>query len=355
MNFNARRMLKYGRASQSEQSPLAGSACRRIHDNHETGLSILVRFGISGILLAGLVTSAGAQAGGSATYYLNRGVERYKAGDFEAAIVDFSEAIEINSGFVKRPTRKLSDSNFNNNQKADIAHDDRIIVADSFNAVAYYNRGMSWYAKGDDDRAIDDFNTVIGINPRYLDAYLIRGRVWHSKGDLARAIADYDRAIVLDPHSAFAYNNRGIARKDVPDLPGAISDFDRAITLDPQLVAAYINRGAARCAVGDMAGATADLNYAIAREPFNSSAYNNRGTIRQAAGDLTAALDDYNKAILLDPENALAYLNRGLAHLQQLNMAEAEMDFKQALELDPELKPDIERLVARGNQRNKDR
>jgi len=348
-------MLKEARASQSEEHALAGRTRSQIPRIRELGISVLALVGVSAVLVAGLVTTTGAQTNSSATYHLKRGVERYHARDFEAAIADFSEAIEIHSGLVKSPGKNRHRSNFKDQQKAEIADDDRIIVADSFNALAYYNRGMAWQAKGDVDRALDDFNQAIAINPRYRDAYLIRGRAWHSKGGFNRAIADYNQAMALDPRSALAYNNRGIARKDLQDLAGAITDFDQALRLDPRLVQAYINRGAARCAVGDLAGATADLNQAISSDPHNPMAYNNRGTIRQAAGDFTGALADYNQAIRLDPESALAYVNRGLTRLQQGDLDGAETDFARALSLAPALKPRIERFLRRKSPRDKER
>jgi len=42
---------------------------------------------------------------------------------------------------------------------------------DSNSAQAYYNRGNTWYEKGDYDRAISDYNKAIELNPTYADAY----------------------------------------------------------------------------------------------------------------------------------------------------------------------------------------
>src|SRR5712692_10372159 len=107
MNFVAFKMLTRNRASQHEERALAGRTHYEIPAIHEMGGSTLALVGISVVLLAGLVTTARAQATSSATYYLDRGVESYIARDFEAAIAYFSEAIEINSGFAKSPAKKL--------------------------------------------------------------------------------------------------------------------------------------------------------------------------------------------------------------------------------------------------------
>jgi tetratricopeptide (TPR) repeat protein len=64
-------------------------------------------------------------------------------------------------------------------------------------------------------------------------SYYNRGNTWYAKGELDRAIADYDLAIVFDPHNAKTYYNRGLARYDQKHLSAAIADFTRAIELNP--------------------------------------------------------------------------------------------------------------------------
>src|SRR5262249_42141803 len=86
----------------------------------------------------GGVSSAAAQTSTSAKNYLKHGIERYLARDFEAAIADFSEAIAINSGLVKLSRTNPGTLRFNHNQRSAVADDGNIVVADAFNALAYY-------------------------------------------------------------------------------------------------------------------------------------------------------------------------------------------------------------------------
>jgi tetratricopeptide (TPR) repeat protein len=69
-------------------------------------------------------------------------------------------------------------------------------------AHIYGWRGNSYVGKGEYDRAIADYDEVIGLDPKYASAYNGRGFAYHSRGDDERAIADYDEAIRLDPKSA---------------------------------------------------------------------------------------------------------------------------------------------------------
>jgi tetratricopeptide (TPR) repeat protein len=70
---------------------------------------------------------------------------------------------------------------------------------------------MAWSAKGDLDRAIEDYGQAIGLAPKHASAYAGRAVAWRRKGDLDRAIADDDQAIGLEPTNAYAYFNRGMA------------------------------------------------------------------------------------------------------------------------------------------------
>ena len=76
-------------------------------------------------------------------------------------------------------------------------------------AIAYTNRAVAYYHKGDLDSALADYNDAIRLDPTYERAYDDRGNVYRRKGDLDRALADYNQAIHLDPKYAAAYDNRG--------------------------------------------------------------------------------------------------------------------------------------------------
>ena len=63
--------------------------------------------------------------------------------------------------------------------------------------------------KGDSDRAIEDFNKTINLNPNYVDAHNNRGVAYGEKGDFDRAIKDFNKVIELNPNYAEVYSNRG--------------------------------------------------------------------------------------------------------------------------------------------------
>jgi len=65
-----------------------------------------------------------------------------------------------------------------------------------------------------------------------------QGNTYRELGQHERAIEDYNEAIRLNPEYAVAYNNRGYAYKLQGKKAEAIADFEKFITLsnNPQLI-----------------------------------------------------------------------------------------------------------------------
>jgi tetratricopeptide (TPR) repeat protein len=64
--------------------------------------------------------------------------------------------------------------------------------------------------KGENDRAIANFNDAILLSPNYARAFVRRGQAYYNKGDYDRAIADLNEGIRLDPNYSVAFFGRGL-------------------------------------------------------------------------------------------------------------------------------------------------
>src|SRR6266852_3068097 len=144
-------------------------------------------------------------------------------------------------------------------------------------AIAFYNRGVTWEKKKELERAIADFNEAIRLNPHYVPAFYDRGVTWEKKKDYDRAIADYNEAIRLNPKYALAFNNRGIAWGEKKDYDRAIADYNEAIKLNPKGALAFNNRGNAWYEKKDYDRAIADYSEAIRLNPQFADVFGNRG------------------------------------------------------------------------------
>lgn len=129
--------------------------------------------------------------------FLDRGLNKAQAGDFKAAVLEFSQAIQINPN----------------------------------NAQAYHNRGMARFKLGEIARAIEDFTQALRLNPNYTEAYVERGNAYRQLQDYQRAIIDYSQTVQLDTKDAKAYYNRGVAYSELGDKQKAIEDYQTALQL----------------------------------------------------------------------------------------------------------------------------
>ena len=118
------------------------------------------------------------------------------------------------------------------------------VVRKSFNkARGYNNLGISYNKKGQHDRAIEDYNKAIAIDPNYAHAYYNRGTVYgRDKVQYDRAIEDFNKAIQLDPNFAQAYYNRGFAYFLSGNRGRAISDLQKACDLGDDVGCEYLQK-----------------------------------------------------------------------------------------------------------------
>ena len=129
--------------------------------------------------------------------FTNRGLAYKKKGQWEKAIADFSEAINLKPDFV----------------------------------FAFSNRGNAYYGKGLFDRAIKDYDEAIRLKPDLAEAFTNRGNIYRKKGQFDRAIKDYDKAIHLKPDDAKIFADRGLAYEKKGDKSQAVLDFKKAYDL----------------------------------------------------------------------------------------------------------------------------
>ena len=76
-------------------------------------------------------------------------------------------------------------------------------------AALFNNRCSEWNGQHESDKAIEDCNQAIQLEPDYALAFFNRGNGYFAQGQYDRAIEDYDQSIQLNPNYPNAFNNRG--------------------------------------------------------------------------------------------------------------------------------------------------
>jgi len=66
------------------------------------------------------------------------------------------------------------------------------------NSHAYFDRHYAWMKIGEPQRALDDLNKVIELNPAPV-AFCCRAEIYRHLGEYTKALSDFDRAEALNP------------------------------------------------------------------------------------------------------------------------------------------------------------
>jgi tetratricopeptide (TPR) repeat protein len=107
-------------------------------------------------------------------------------------------------------------------------------------AAQHVEQGNAYFDEGLYDKALEEYDTALELDPGRADAYLGIGRLYHfDQGKYSRAEVNYSQAIELDPEYTDAYFYRGLSWEANGAYDRAMEDFSRAIELDPGLVMAY--------------------------------------------------------------------------------------------------------------------
>ncbi|MBY0548031.1 MAG: rhomboid family intramembrane serine protease [Candidatus Obscuribacterales bacterium] len=160
----------------------------------------------------------------------------------------------------------------------------------------YYLTRAGFYADAKRyQSAVDDYTSVLAINPEERGALAGRSIAYHHLGDEAKAIADLDRLIAVDPKRAITYNNRAWSLIAMGESNNALSDCERALSIDPSLATAYDTKAVALLNLKRLQEALACVNRSISLES-DGAAYYHRAEILLSLGKLEDSVQDFRKA-----------------------------------------------------------
>ncbi|HLC68399.1 MAG TPA: AAA family ATPase [Candidatus Bilamarchaeaceae archaeon] len=168
-------------------------------------------------------------------------------------------------------------------------------------AKTYYQSGNDQYEKGDYEKAIENYNMAILLNPVFSEAYFNRALSYYQLKNFEKSVADYTKSAELDPQNPIIYNNRGDAYYRKQDFQGAIKDYDKAISLNPDYLKAFYNRGLSYASLEEYEKAIEDFTKVIELKADFAEAYHLRGLAFEYAGNISSAVTDYEKALELNP------------------------------------------------------
>ncbi len=190
-------------------------------------------------------------------------------------------------------------------------------------------------ARAGGDDLFNDFGQNLQRDMAYADLCMQRASIWVSAKEYDRALDELNNAIRLNPHLAGAYIGRGHVRCDRKEYDGAIADYNEALKIDPRALMAFIGRARVRAIKGEHDSAIADYDEAVRIDPQSEVTYLGRAFAWHQKKDYARAIADYSEVIRLNPRMVGAYLGRSHARSQNKDYGQALADLDRAIELDP--------------------
>ena len=286
----------------------------------------------------------------------------------ESSLIDKASEIRQKISIVNRVSSSNSDPNVL------LRVFDSEIQAFGNNPDYYMGRAKVFEKMGKSDKALDDYNTTVTIDPNYRPALIGRGDLYDQTGDFSRAAVDYAKAlqifsedealiaklaslyekqgqvelavqqltsaIALAPQNYELYIKRGRLYQRLKDAENAIKDFSQASNIKQASPEPYFLRGQAYIDNREVFNAATDFQEARNRGLDESGEAmilqfftNFMAEARQAynQGNYDASIEKYTYALELDGENLMALFERGKANYASGDLLSAIDDLDQAI------------------------
>jgi len=251
----------------------------------------------------------------TAYYYWLRGDILEKSIKREAAIADYTKALEIDPNYMR--VYRARSSLYMWEEKYNLALADinlEIEKSSVSSPYSYWLRGEILEKMGDKEKAIQDFSKAIEIDTTYTLAYRSRAIIYEGMKKYDLALSDID-ALIKYPSSvgSQSYNClwRGHILTRIENYEEALKEYTRAIEFYPDNVFAYESRSRVYGEIGEHELALADVDTIIKKASSPNSKHNVlRGKTLLKSGDKEGAIREYNKAIEIDTDDIFAYLER---------------------------------------------
>jgi len=249
--------------------------------------------------------------------------------------------------------------------------------------VLYSNRCTAYIALEQYDKAMEDADECVRLQPSWAKGYLRRGSVYFRMNQLEKAEVVLKEGLELDPgndalkkeleavmnaiaermarqRESLEAKEKAIEAFNEQNYKGAVDLLKRAIKLDPDNHIFYSNRAAAYMALEAYEKALADADECVRLQPTWAKGYSRRGAALFRLDKLGPARDAFEKGLELDPENAtyvrctkqelqlvmdaiaqrkeesLEFKERAIEAFNVQNFKRAEQHLTSAIDLDPE-------------------
>ncbi len=111
------------------------------------------------------------------------------------------------------------------------------------NSMAHLHLGLAWSARGEQVKAVDQYEEALRDNPDLAEAHFDLACALGSRGQVDAARRHYESALSAHPDFLKARNNLGMLYFNQGDIAAAAQQFQKALDVNPNYAMAQNNLG----------------------------------------------------------------------------------------------------------------
>eukprot|EP00913_Durusdinium_trenchii_P035248 g32978.t1 len=212
----------------------------------------------------------------------------------------------------------------------------RAVAADSNDPFLYANLGKAFQNLGENERAIDAFQTAIRLLPEFFDAHFHLAGALQAAGRQVEAVDAFRNAIRLRPNDTGVYRELGKTLWELGEREGAVACFQSALVLNPDDIEALCHLGTTWQACGDWHASITPLEKAARLRPDDSRIACRLGKTYAQLKRTDDAVRSFGSAIEHDPRCAEAYFRLGSILSERGEYGAARNCFETCIAIEPD-------------------
>ncbi len=179
--------------------------------------------------------------------------------------------------------------------------------------------------RNDTAQALSLIDAQLGIDPNYAPHYLLKGRIYYARGQYDEAMDQFETALDKKSKLYEALYYRGLVSLENGDLNNAKEDFSKGLKKTKNAEKALFHNGMGLLLIKQESYSEADLEFrkAITLDPDKTEFYANLGDANYFAELYPLAISEYNKVIEMDTTNLVVYFRLARAYVAQNQYTDA--------------------------------
>ncbi|MBD2606673.1 tetratricopeptide repeat protein [Scytonema hofmannii FACHB-248] len=203
------------------------------------------------------------------------------------------------------------------------------------------------------EKALEQFQNLIAINPNSATAWKGRGDAYLSIGRDLQALESYNKSLFFEPNDPKSLNNKGKALYKLRRYKEALEVHEKVLKINPDNPEAWSGKGLAYIGLKQYKEANDSLEKLKQINPDKPNVWQQIGLVTELLQGSQAAKKFYEEAVLSyddllrrKPNDVVALTERGSVLLKLNRLPEALDSYEKALKIDNNF---YEALVGKGN------